>query len=178
MSAVKKLQSIVSPPQQVLHAGSPEKWEEARLALGLEFPGDFVSCVNTYGSGLFGGFLSLISPFESDVEGYLSFIEMRLRSYRESHEEYPEDCPFPAYPEPGGLLPWGFTENGDTVYWLTTGEPDTWTTVVVDSKDTECEHFDLSVSAFLYEWLCRRIQPRIFPDNAPSPDRPLFRTSY
>ncbi|GAB2836779.1 hypothetical protein GCM10027176_46430 [Actinoallomurus bryophytorum] len=40
--------------------------------------------------------------------------------------------PYPYHPEPGGLYPWGATQNGDTLFWLTAADPDRWTIVVTD----------------------------------------------
>lgn len=52
-----------------------------------------------------------------------------LDQERGSRNSKPEKCPYPFYPEPGGLLPWAGTDNGDRVCWLTEGQPDGWTVV-------------------------------------------------
>ena len=36
-----------------------------------------------------------------------------------------------------GLLPWGYTDNCDELYWLTDGEPDGWKIVVHESRAPE-----------------------------------------
>lgn len=47
-------------------------------------------------------------------------------------EDFSEQVPFPLWPEPGGLLPWGSTDNNDHVFWLTIGEPDRWPVVATN----------------------------------------------
>jgi hypothetical protein len=84
--------------------------------------------------------------------------------------------PYPLFPEPGGLLPFGIDDNGDGLYWLTTGEPDQWSIVVNESRAPEYEQFDMSVTEFLQEVLSRKTICEIFPSDFPL-EEPDFQPS-
>lgn len=42
-----------------------------------------------------------------------------------------DDNPYPLYPQHGGLLAWGLTQDADYLFWRTDdGDPDGWPVVV------------------------------------------------
>ena len=51
--------------------------------------------------------------------------------------------------EPDALIPWGLDESGNTVWWLTTGEPDQWPVVANEARGDEWQRFDGGAVAFL-----------------------------
>ncbi|MFJ8478366.1 hypothetical protein [Kitasatospora sp. NPDC094011] len=52
-------------------------------------------------------------------------------AFKQMREDSPDLCPYPVYPEPGGLLYWASNYNGDHCFWLTEGDdPDRWPVVV------------------------------------------------
>ena len=56
-----------------------------------------------------------------------------LESYREGRDGWlVEQCPFPIFPEPGGLLPAGGDTNGGSIFWITDGPPGEWSLVLYD----------------------------------------------
>jgi hypothetical protein len=75
-------------------------------------------------------FISLINPFDLDQgESILDEISGMLHHFRAVAEKTRRALPCPLYPDTGGLLPCGGTENGNVLGWLTVGEPvlSTWT---------------------------------------------------
>ena len=58
-----------------------------------------------------------------------------------------EDLPFPMWPSSGGLLPFGTTDFGDTLFWLTLGAPEDWCVVVMGRDPPET--FDCDMMDFL-----------------------------
>jgi hypothetical protein len=77
------------------------------------------------------------------------------------------------FPEPGGLLPWGYTIDGFALCWLTNGTPDKWT-VVADSRGCFAE-YPGPMSAFLHDVLTERISWGIFASGVnEEPVRPTF----
>ena len=46
-----------------------------------------------------------------------------LAAYRQTRARFPERLPLPPFPEQGGVLPLGRTDNGDELYWVTQGPP-------------------------------------------------------
>ena len=59
-----------------------------------------------------------------------------------------EGFPFEYYPSKNGLIPWGWIEGGDFLfYWLP--EEDKWSIVVYDDAATY-KKFDMTISEFIY----------------------------
>lgn len=180
-TALEQLQKLAPPPDFV-SAATPEQWQELEHSLGLQIPMDFKQFVDTYGNGRFADFLTVYDPWymrkhpHSD-KSYLAWIDRQLTGLKPEWRTYPEYiAPFLPYPAPNGLLPWGFTDNGDTLCWQTIGVPDCWPLVVLDNKQSEqYEHYPITVTEFLAQWLHQRIEPRIFPDNIFPAEEPLFR---
>jgi hypothetical protein len=67
---------------------------------------------------------------------------------------------FPVFPDPGGLLSVGADINGNTLFWLTKGEPDEWPVVYMDDDFLEYDLYEMSLTTFLVEWISGRIEPR------------------
>jgi hypothetical protein len=77
-----------------------------------------------------------------------------------------EAAPYSYYPEPGGLFPWGATQNGDTLLWLTEADPEKWTIVVTDGGSWW--HFDGGLTEFLVGILGGRVNCPILPEFTPA----------
>jgi len=68
------------------------------------------------------------------------------------------------------------SDNGGTLCWQVSGEPDSWHIVCLDGKLSErYDRFDMTLTGFLAAWLSQEISPRTFaPDFFPIP-RPAFK---
>jgi len=111
---------------------------------------------NTYGWGDFCDLLGVLNPFSSSAGGnLLSQLGPILEDYREGPGfQTEEKCPFPAYPEPGGLLPVARDSNGDDLFWLTSGEPDSWTLIHYNWRGGwEHHQYPMPLVRFLAEWV-------------------------
>jgi hypothetical protein len=139
------------PPPEYPAAGDGE-WRRVWSSLGLHLPRDYQDLVRRYGLGSFDDVL-LWSPFTAHVWGNLV---VRAIGLIEGHEplrhDCPEDFPYPLYPEPGGLLEWASTGDGDRLCWLTTGEPDCWPVVEWNIREGAQRH-DIGAAEFLYGYL-------------------------
>jgi hypothetical protein len=170
---IDRLSSLAPPP-----AGTtidPDRWQAVENALHLQLPADYKELVEQYGSGRFANFLTIFTPFARN--GYLNLLaqrELALDAYRTIREKHPDAAPFPAHPEPGGLLPWGQTDNGDMVYWLTEGPSDSWPIVVIESRHAFHEQYPLSTTEFLSQLLEGRLNEEIFPTSAEQQDSAAF----
>jgi hypothetical protein len=160
MSWIEQLTEL-TPPPAVPH-GATGDWDAVESELGLALPADFKAAIELYGAGYFAEFITLLTPFGPDL---LRPLARRLltdeQSFRAAH---PDRCPYPFYPEFGGLLPWAGTDNGDRLCWLTAGEPDTWTTVAWNPRGWYYEAFDMGAVEFLCGWLTGRVSTTVFPD--------------
>ena len=86
-----------------------------------------------------------------------------LREFRETGE-----CafPFPLFPEPGGVLPWGDLRSPGVAYWLTgPGDPDEWPVIVATEDGGYWERLDGCACEFLAEVAAGRYDASRFPDD-------------
>ncbi|WP_119726348.1 SMI1/KNR4 family protein [Thermomonospora amylolytica] len=120
--AVEQLVAVLEPPAG---GGDQVDWERVREEYGVMFPADYRSFVETYGGGVIDDYIGISTPpVEGSVYGHLlgdgPFV---------SGQRHPEGYPY--YPDPGGILLWGYSTHGDDAYWHCTSEdPDEWTVLV------------------------------------------------
>jgi len=67
--------------------------------------------------------------------------------------------PYPIYPEPGGLLPWGNDENSNDYYWWTGGPPDGWVVVQNNNRGSRLRVQPYSMTGFLVAMLRGEVKP-------------------
>jgi len=136
-------------------------------------PDDYKVFVSRFGTGVINRFLWILNP--ASVNQHLNFLrggEPILSALREL-KATGEYSPYPLYPEVGGLLPFGKTDNGDALFWLRIGEPNQWPVIVNAARDANYEKFDCGMAGFLSGILTRRIRCTVFPNSFPS-DAPVF----
>jgi hypothetical protein len=122
-------------------AGTPLlPWEQAQVVAGVRLPADYRAFVDLFGRGELRGELGIVTPRSlpgqplgvGAVSRMINNIDKQTGTvFRQLREDPITSCPFPVYPEPGGLLHWGGNYNGDHCFWLTEGDdPDHWPVVV------------------------------------------------
>ncbi len=156
--SIEALMQIVQPPAVPVGGGNPELWTEFERITGLSFPDDYKAFCHWYGKGDFWDFVVIFTPFTVDKTGVylekpLAEIESLLETYRHHKKLFPETCPYPMYPDQSGLFPFGTSTNGDTIFWLTKGEPSSWPIVVAATDNEEFEQYDMSLTEFLVAFL-------------------------
>lgn len=113
-----------------------------------------------------------LNPFSDNTFTNLSDqIKEQMESYREITKSSP--VPYPLYPEPGGLVPWGTTSNGDVLFWLTASQPDRWPVVINECRTDNYELYEEDMTGFLAKLLGRESVSSIFPDDFPG-EAPFF----
>ncbi len=138
--SVAELRRLVPPPSAPVAPGSLQEWAAVEQRLGLVFPADYKEYIATYGSGAFPGLLFVMNPmkrvsFTDHVTYYLHSLDGQLEATRGAFgggEEYRGEArPFPLWPEPAGLFPWGWMgmDGASKLFWLTEGDPDRWPVV-------------------------------------------------
>ncbi|MGP3975535.1 SMI1/KNR4 family protein [Streptomyces sp. 8N114] len=138
--SLQKLISLVPPHAHPVRADVD--WTETEAALGLSLPAEFKALVRRYGEGQFCDEFGTCSP-----EQLRSHNQRLTAEWETFRDECPERFRLPLYPEPSGLLVWGFDNNGGALCWRTEGEPDTWQVVRWHRRDV----------AF-YEWDCGAVE--------------------
>ena len=162
--AIARLTALVPPPAEPVETGEAGRWGEVEAALGTALPSDYKALIGTYGSGRFGDFLYLFNPFAPSGDGNLADEkDAVLADYAESRAKFPERYPLPPFPEPGGVLPLGRTDNGDELYWITEGEPDAWPVALFGSRESEHERHEGGVASFLTACAEGRLETAIMP---------------
>jgi hypothetical protein len=129
--------------------------------------------IDAYGTGCLDDFIWVLNPFSANSNlNLLTRGEAALSTLRELHASGIRKVPYPIHPAAGGLLPWGITDNGNVLYWLTTGAPDGWPVVLSAVRDGRTERYPCGMATFLVKLLTGEVVshllPGDFPGEAPS----------
>lgn len=150
---------LVPPPRTPRDVGNPADWPRVERALGLTLPLDYKQYIGAYGRGIVADF---IHPFDPCVPDEVAQRDELLGHHRRVRESRGRDLfPYPIYPEPGGLLLWGETENGDALFWLAEGDPDAWPTIVTGTRNLHVERHDMPMTAFIARFVAGTIESRV-----------------
>jgi hypothetical protein len=157
--SIADLKKLVPPPAKPFEVGTLAQWRKLEEQLGTRLPRDYREFVFVYGSGLFAGFYRVYTPFAaSEYTALISQVERVCGYNRESQRSFPERFPYPYYPEPGGLLPWGNDENGNDYFWLTEGPPTKWVVVQDENRGKGIRVQRYTMTGFLVAILQRKIR--------------------
>jgi hypothetical protein len=163
---LERLRELLPPPADPAEPGRPEGWAEVEAALGTALPDDFKAYTEAYGSGKVDDFLYLFNPFAAGPDGNLLEETPRvLEAYAQTRARFPERLPLPPFPEPGGVLPLGRTDNGDELYWVTRGDPGDWTVALLEARAGRLELHPLPVTGLLAALAAGELQTRVLPDG-------------
>lgn len=151
------------PPPAVPVDAFPGPWGPIEAELGVALPADYKEFARLYGSGYFMEFMWVLVPRSSDLGADF------MRRVREAcHAFRILSLPHPLWPSPGGLLPLGWTDNGDHLFWLPRPEPESWRVLVWDRGGLEGEDvevFECDLTDFLAGLATGHISPKAFPDD-------------
>lgn len=164
--SLEALMALVPPPTEPFEAFEGP-WEPVEAALGTALPQDYKDFVRVYGSGYFMQILGVHVPGSANLNTQL---EHQVRVWAETFREF-GDAPYPVWPEPGGLMAFGGTDNGDVLSWLQRGMPDEWVVVVWDRGLQEFEILECSLTDFLAGMASGERLPEAFPDDFTPEDR-------
>jgi hypothetical protein len=149
-------------------------WEPIEAELGTSLPQDYKDFARIYGRGYFMEFLGINIPRSKNPN---TRFEVQVRRVCESFADWRDDeLPYPLWPHPEGLVPFGGTDDGDSLFWLARGAPDDWRVVVWDRGMQEFEALDCGLTDFLAGLATGRVAPKEFPDDLLPCDR-LFQPS-
>ena len=181
-ASLQRLIELVPPPFNPVAPGTPEEWSQVENEIGSPLPQDFKDYIKVYGAGQWLSFFGVMNPFyewkhpQARV-GWREWMINRIGHLNEVGEvNKVYHAPFKAYPVSGGLLAFGYDDNGGTLCWQTSGEPNQWPIVCLDGKTSdEYDTFRLSLSEFLTDVVGEKISPATFaPDLFPA-GKPVFR---
>jgi hypothetical protein len=169
--ALAVVTGLVPPPARPSGVGTLEQWRAAERELDLVFPTDYREFVFAYGTGTFATEYSVYSPFWGAE--YFDHVRYLCQIEREFRVEFPNRVPYPVWPEPGGVFPWGSDQNGNYYLWLTDGPPDLWQVVTNEPRGHGYREHDCTMTEYLAGVMLGRIRPLI--GDFPTPDCFVFR---
>lgn len=146
-----------------IHRGakaSDPRWPAVEAELGLGLPGSYKVLVERFGASSWRDFLHILSPFD---ERRWQRVTATLVADRVLRQEFPQHYPLPLYPEPGGLLPWAVTDNGDMLYFVTAGPPDGWPTLIRGPRAPEFEVSFVPPAALVLAFATGRLRSLVLP---------------
>jgi hypothetical protein len=132
----------------------PGTWEEAFAALGTRLPEQYVDLMSLYGGGLWGNWLECYQPLGSHrFRGLVPFWKSLIDGHHMTKETFPDHVPPLMWPDPGGLLPFGSSADGDKIGWVCHGDPETWKVVLVPRHERSSGVVYESIAEVLFRWL-------------------------
>lgn len=168
------LTQVVTAPERPAAESEPMAWDEVEARLGSLLPSDYKAYIETFGLGYLDEFLCVFSPFTDNKNlNLFEQLKVRLDALRELKAAYGNEVQYPLFPEEGGLLPWGASDNGDVLFWMTQGQPSEWRVVLNAGRDARCEEYVGEMTTVLAQLLSGAVQSQIFPPDFPS-DQPSF----
>jgi HEAT repeat protein len=166
------------PPAEPLHPGAPDEWPAIELQLGVRLPADYQALIAAYGTGYVADFLNIYNPFSDnpavrliDAAASEGDIYREIRTF--------EHIPYPIHPEPGGLLAWASSFNGDVFFWVTDppGDPDSWRIAISEVRGPGWFRHPGPLVRFLAEWLSGEavvpFLPTLDDETSFTPSKPL-----
>lgn len=160
---MRQLESILPPPRAAVSA---TPWELSRAEVGFDFPADYREFIDRYGGGTLTRpgtpmRFSVMNPGADQwcpdgPSGFAGFVDVTVSELRPrfvdalGHEHPVEQVVYPVMPDPGGLLAWGATDDGDCFFWLTEDpDPDNWPVVLWSRREKISHLFEGGMVAFL-----------------------------
>lgn len=168
------LKKVLLPPSEPYKIGNDEGWSKIENKLGTSLPEDYKNFINTYGTGGIDNFIWILTPFVQDENvNFMTRMRVLSNAYLESKSKFPQYYKHKVFPEPGGLLPWAYTDNGDEIYWLTSENSNEWSVVVYETRSPEYHEYSMNMVEFLYKIITKASVCEAFPEDFPS-EEPEF----
>jgi hypothetical protein len=156
-------------------------WTEIEGAIGFEFPADYKSWAEIYPSIEIHEYLWVRHPLEfykvlgvngikDELRGMsgLPWGDNLLRRVFDSSGNEVQSTSVPRfYPQSGGLIPWGITDNGGCAMWDPIGPPSEWPVVIADESGIYWQEFDFGFLEFLLRIAQRKLHLNVWPETFP-----------
>ncbi|MEV6594611.1 hypothetical protein [Streptomyces acidicola] len=141
-------------------------WNFITEETGIVFPWDFMALAEAYPPFTVDEFLGIRVPTPGEEQYFVSGLRRLLHDLTDLRDSGMSHGYVP-FPEPGGLVPWGDSCDGDVFFWRTNPRgPESWTVLVSGHNDDWCEF-----KGSLTEYLAGLISGMVKPDGLP-PDFP------
>ena len=166
MDWLDTLRQIAPPFAVVREMPSAADVKAAEAALNVSLPRDYVAFTTTWGHAYVGRFFHVFAPVPGKG-GLVSMSQGVTYALSTLKAHHPRTYTGLVYPEEGGFLAWGWTDNADYLGWMVTGsEPDQWPAAVWGEEDGAPEVFDgMGFGQLMVGIVTGTIHPEAFPDG-------------
>ncbi len=169
-NCVEHLVCIAPPPEQPIEHVSSSQWKIIETDVGVSLPEDYRAIMELYGSGCFNDLFWLFNPVSqsetlnlmNQVNGLTLGQYPHMLEYEEAKSSFPDACPFPSFPKPGGLFPLGGDTNGGHAFWATRDHPSEWALILYPHGFHEFEIYEMPLIDFLVLWLSGKLPDCFF----------------
>ena len=133
-------------------------WGDIATLLGTDVPVDFKYLAEANGAGEIEGGIIVTAPSPTAMAlDFARYNQGITGDYRKYSRELAEDgFPYRFYPDSGGLIGWGYCGEG-SFFWKSSGEPNSWTVVVMEVRGAGWFEFDGGMAEFLLKLIRREI---------------------
>ncbi|WP_430785076.1 hypothetical protein [Actinoplanes sp. G11-F43] len=163
MDDLESLVSLCPPP--VAGAKCHASIDEQRGGV----PEDHRRLISTYGAGCFDEFLWIYGDVDSnpnlDIRTRAAAARSDLATYGGRHFQARLDGLGISVED---LSKWGATDNGDWLLWVTTGSPDSWSTLILEVRQRDLLLVPRTSTRVILDLLTGGLVTSIFPDDFPS----------
>jgi hypothetical protein len=157
---IEALMAVIPPPVEPTGVFLGP-WEPIEAELGTPLPPDYKDLVRVYGSGYYMEFFGIDVPRSPNLNLRLETTVPRACATFFDRDE----LAYPLWPDQGGLVPFGATDNGDLLFWLPRGAPRDWGVVVWDRGLWNFQAFDCDLTSFIAGLATGEIIPEAFPED-------------
>jgi hypothetical protein len=160
--SIQALLEVVAAPAEPFEAFAGP-WDTLEAELGTPLPQDYKDFARIFGSGYFMEYLGVSIPrSQNPYTRFETEIGVICKTFAEFEDA---ELRHPMWPLAGGLIPFGGTDNGDYLFWLSEGVPENWRVVVWDRGMQEFEVLDLGLTDFLAGLATNDLAPKGFPES-------------
>ena len=157
---IDTLMKVITPPREPAGVFLGP-WEPIEAELGIPIPPDYKDLVRVYGSGYYMEFFGIHVPRSANLNLRL---ETQVAAICATFSDR-DELIYPLWPDPGGLVPFGGTDNGDFLFWLPRRALADWSIVVWDRGLGNFEVFDCDLTNFIAGLATGAIVPKEFPED-------------
>lgn len=171
--SIEQLEKILEPPIDPVDRPVANGWSAVEKKLG-KLPDDYKRFIEMYGTGSIDGFVWIFNPFAANKNlNLLDQVLIKISALSDLGDTFGEAIPFPLFPKPNGLLPFGVTDNGDVLFWQAASNPAGWKVIINAAREPKWKQYDVGITDLLTGLLSRQMICEVFPGDFPS-DRPVF----
>ena len=157
-----RLLALVPPPA----VPAEHDLDGAPARLGVQLPSGYRDLARAYGPGYFGDDDHFWCQLQFYVPGARRLVDLHAENeewtdvnrLRLSDPDEAEGWTYPLWPEPGGLLAWGYWGERATMWWKTGGDPDRWPTVIEDWEELATVEIDAPAEQVIHDLLTNRLE--------------------